>query len=370
MSVLGDEVSKAVEIISKFSFPSGINKFYAFTFFQANKDMERRQKGWQVYDIKGEFERQGLRTEQMLLKYINNVSGEFSQTYPEWIVVPSKLTESELKKCAGFRTKDRLPALTYLVEYEENKFSMLFRCSQNKVGILSARSKEDELMMSYIGDLTGEQQEVKNCKIYDARGYYAALGNMFAGKGYEKPEFYSNCQIEWLDIPNIHAVRESFNRMINYDGQADNYFQLCSQSGWYDYLYLILSGAKSIARDLLAGTNVVVHCSDGWDRTSQLCALGQLLVDPFYPTIEGFIVLVEKDWRHFGHKFPQRTGQYHPTEYHPHEKSQIFIQFLDCIYQIMSQFPLSFQYSERLLHFLAINVDSNAYGTFMTNNIQ
>lgn len=26
----------------------------------------------------------------------------------------------------------------------------------------------------------------KNCKIYDARGYYAALGNMIAGKGYEK----------------------------------------------------------------------------------------------------------------------------------------------------------------------------------------
>lgn len=24
----------------------------------------------------------------------------------------------------------------------------------------------------------------KNCKIYDARGYYAALGNMFAGKGF------------------------------------------------------------------------------------------------------------------------------------------------------------------------------------------
>ena len=49
-------------------------------------------------------------------------------------------------------------------------------------------------MMSYIGDLTGEslknKNPKKNCKIYDARGYYAALGNMFAGKGYERPEFY------------------------------------------------------------------------------------------------------------------------------------------------------------------------------------
>ena len=31
---------------------------------------------------------------------------------------------------------------------------------------------------------------------------------------------------------------------------------------------------------------------------------------------------------------------------------------------------MSFEYNERLLHFLGTNVDSNVYGTFMTNNIQ
>ena len=50
-------------------------------------------------------------------------------------------------------------------------------------------------------------------------------------------------------------------------------------------LYLIIAGAKSIAKDLLSGTNVVVHCSDGWDRTSQLCALSQLIIDPYFRTI-------------------------------------------------------------------------------------
>lgn len=34
--------------------------------------------------------------------------------------------------------------------------------------------------------------------------------------------------------------------------------------------------------------NVVVHCSDGWDRTSQMCALAQLMIDPYYRTFEGF----------------------------------------------------------------------------------
>lgn len=108
---------------------------------------------------------------------------------------------------------------------------------------------------------------------------------MIAGKGYERPEFYLNCEIQWLNIPNIHAVRESYNAMMNYREQTGNFYTLCAQTGWYDYLYLIIGGAKSIAKDLLSGINVVVHCSDGWDRTSQLCALSQLIIDPYYRTI-------------------------------------------------------------------------------------
>ena len=46
-----------------------------------------------------------------------------------------------------------------------------------------------------------------------------------------------------------------------------------------------------IARCLkLQLSNVLVHCSDGWDRTSQLTALSQLMMDPYYRTVLGFKV--------------------------------------------------------------------------------
>jgi hypothetical protein len=31
---------------------------------------------------------------------------------------------------------------------------------------------------------------------------------------------------------------------------------------------------------------VLVHCSDGWDRTPQIVALAELLLDPYYRTID------------------------------------------------------------------------------------
>lgn len=38
------------------------------------------------------------------------------------------------------------------------------------------------------------------------------------------------------------------------------------------------------------GGSALVHCSDGWDRTAQLTSLSQLMMDPYYRTVEGFKV--------------------------------------------------------------------------------
>ena len=101
---------------------------------------------------------------------------------------------------------------------------------------------------------------------------------------------------------------------------------------------------------MTSGVSVVVHCSDGWDRTSQTCAVAQLLLDPYYRTIQGFQALVEKDWLHFGHKFSDRCGFLAGDS---REISPVFTQFIDATWQIMSQFP-QVRKSEMLIRTLSL----------------
>lgn len=69
-------------------------------------------------------------------------------------------------------------------------------------------------------------------------------------------------------------------------------------------MQLILAGALRIADKVESGkTSVVVHCSDGWDRTGQLTSLAMLMLDGHYRTIRGFQVLLEKEWLSYGHRF-------------------------------------------------------------------
>lgn len=79
-------------------------------------------------------------------------------------------------------------------------------------------------------------------------------------------------------------------------------------SGWLKHIRSTLDTSCFIANAVYKGISVVVHCSDGWDRTSQVCSLAALMLDPFYRTIKGFQTLIEKDWLGFGHKFSERCG--------------------------------------------------------------
>jgi len=113
-------------------------------------------------------------------------------------------------------------------------------------------------------------------------------------------------------------------------------------------------------------TSVVVHCSDGWDRTAQLTALAMLLLDPYYRTLTGFQVLIEKEWLSFGHKFGHRVG-HGEDKHNDNDRSPVFLQFIDCVWQVTNQFPNSFEFNEYFLTFVLDHLYSCLFGTFLYN---
>jgi myotubularin-related protein 6/7/8 len=134
------------------------------------------------------------------------------------------------------------------------------------------------------------------------------------GLGSENMDNYKFATKVYLGIDNIHVMRESLNKVIEALKDSDltplpPNRELLHKSHWLKHIANMLDGVGLIARQVgLQHSHVLIHCSDGWDRTSQLSALSQLCLDPYYRTMEGFIILVEKDWLSFGHQFRYRTG--------------------------------------------------------------
>lgn len=136
------------------------------------------------------------------------------------------------------------------------------------------------------------------------------MANRAAGKGYENELYYENTKFHFLGIENIHTMRASLQKLIETCEQKsmNGFLSSLESSGWLKHIRCMLDTSCFIANAVYKGISVVVHCSDGWDRTSQVCSLAALMLDPFYRTIKGFQMLIEKDWLGFGHKFSERCG--------------------------------------------------------------
>ncbi|KAK3696050.1 phosphatidylinositol-3-phosphatase ymr1 [Vermiconidia calcicola] len=155
--------------------------------------------------------------------------------------------------------------------------------------------------------------------IVDARPKINALANRATGGGIEDVSNYAgngDMTVErvFLNIANIHVMRASLEKVIDSFANSD-YIKMkpdseaLRKSGWLGHIAGMLDGAEMIARVVgLGGSHVLIHCSDGWDRTAQVSAMVQLMLDSHYRTFEGFISLIQKDFLSFGHKFRDRNG--------------------------------------------------------------
>lgn len=141
---------KIYDHIEVFAFVKVKEQFFAFRHFQSNSSLEENFRGWQTYDVVKEFMRFGIElmphTETNVtdfwsdFKILDNKDGKICPSYPEKIVVPSRMPYDCLVRCSKFRSRSRMPALTYLYQWKGNESTGLYRSSQSKVGFSGSRS--------------------------------------------------------------------------------------------------------------------------------------------------------------------------------------------------------------------------------------
>lgn len=138
------------------------------------------------------------------------------------------------------------------------------------------------------------------------------MANKVQGKGFEDSRYYSNMQLHSFDIENIHVMRNSQTKLLDAcqkQSTLTEFFKAVDSSGWLRHLKALFDCGKFIADSVDTGISCIVHCSDGWDRTAQTISIAQILLDPYYHTLEGFEVLIDKEWLGFGFKFDDRCGR-------------------------------------------------------------
>ncbi|KAD2804714.1 hypothetical protein E3N88_38091 [Mikania micrantha] len=229
------------------------------------------------------------------------------------------IDEDVLQSCK-FRARCRLPVISWC---DGRTGAVLARSSQPLVGLMmNMRSNADENLVGAIcTELPDGKRGRRKLYIADARPEKTPwqMGQWEVVQSH-LPTISSLRSVK----DNIHAMRESLVRLRDYldthgtkssDGISSflrhggwtwgggNLSSMSASvstlgdSGWLIHIQNVLAGSAWIAaRVAIESASVLVHCSDGWDRTSQLVALASLLLDdPYYRTIKGFQVILGAD---------------------------------------------------------------------------
>lgn len=330
------------------------------------------------------------------------VNKDFSicSSYPKEHIIPKSVSEERLRKVADFRALQRFPTIVWR---NCQNGAVLVRCGQPEIGWLGWRNTDDEKFLEAIplacamnpgtrkqdsddddrlsgSSLNDEDEdestvieEPKKMLIIDCRSYGAAFANRAKGGGVECPEYYPSCEIQFMNLANIHTIRKSFvalRQLCSNGPEQASWLSNLDNTKWLQNMSSLIKAATLVViNNDKEGRSVLVHCSDGWDRTPQIITLAEVMLDPYYRTVEGFEVLIEREWLDFGHKFADRNGNGVHLE-DVNERCPVFMQWLECVYQLLLQFPCKFEFNEAFLVKLVHHTYSCLFGTFLCNTSQ
>eukprot|EP01125_Pyxidicula_operculata_P013191 TRINITY_DN4362_c0_g2_i1.p1 TRINITY_DN4362_c0_g2~~TRINITY_DN4362_c0_g2_i1.p1 ORF type:complete len:1402 (-),score=303.40 TRINITY_DN4362_c0_g2_i1:368-4573(-) len=275
------------------------------------------------------------------------------KSYPKCLVVPAAEDDHILRRYAWYRKDNRLPVLSWL----HSNGAAILRSSQPNINSLNQVQTDKEYIRA-IADTNPNHKLL----IYDARSRSDAMSSKSILSDSPYSDYSNVSDVEYLDLADTVTTVDAGSKLAQVvfnDYLSTDFWSKLEGTGWLTDVAHIINAANCVAQNVHENRNtVLVFCQDGCDQTSQVITIAMLILDPYYRTLQGFIVLIEKEWISFGHKFYSSIDL----------KAPLFLQWLDVIYQMVKQSPGSFEFNENLLSVIMNELYSCRFGTFLSNN--
>ena len=279
--------------------------------------------------------------------------GFMSKTYQERDWIPGGVEIDRYNELSKSRTSRR----SLLFVFQVPSGSVVLRASQPTTE--SRCIGDREIAMAARRD--------NRIVVVDLRGWFAIIDNWMHGGGTEQIDSYSGHNKKskhyTSGIGNVRVVLQAWK-----DANSDSLALLMKGRKWVKQLRTIVKALKSCVENLESSpTTMVIHCTDGWDRTPEMCALIQIAMCANYRTVKGFTEVLIREFSKRGHKFGKHYSDPGLDERSP---APILPQFFEIVHILIQSNPDEFEFGDDYLLWLAWNVYSHRFIEFVTNAAQ
>ncbi|KAG5848942.1 hypothetical protein ANANG_G00104820 [Anguilla anguilla] len=172
-------------------------------------------------------------------------------------------------------------------------------------------------------------------------------------------------------LPSIQDIQAAFVRLRQicviepYGESEEKWLSSMESSRWLECCRAFLKHSAEVVY-MLEGqqASVILKEEQGRDLSCVVSSLAQLMLDPHFRSLGGFQSLVQKEWVMAGHRFLDRCNHLKKSG---KEECPLFLLFLDCVWQLLNQYPAAFEFTETYLTVLADSMWVPVFSTFLFN---
>uniref|UniRef100_A0A674GRJ6 Myotubularin-related protein 10 n=2 Tax=Taeniopygia guttata TaxID=59729 RepID=A0A674GRJ6_TAEGU len=171
-------------------------------------------------------------------------------------------------------------------------------------------------------------------------------------------------------LPNIQEIQAAHNKLKQlcvddpFDETEEKWLSSLENTRWLEYIRVFLKHSAELVYMMeCKHVSVVLQEEEGRDLSCLAASLVQVMLDPYFRTIVGFQSLIQKEWVMAGYQFLDRCNHLKRSD----KESPLFLMFLDCVWQLLEQYPAAFEFSEVYLTILYDSARISLFGTFLFN---